>query len=236
MPQQLAHRQITKEFASALLSTGSVATSLAIGVTTTQAAWTLTPAPWFGDLRIIAAGALCLAVAAGTESLLEIILVPLRRSLWPTSTTTPVTAVTPTPPVAETQEEGLAQITAATEADSAHRAAIASWTLDHGALFNSEDRWRGYATGEATFYIAPGVVLHYRLAGGHLSEPEFTLLTGNADDPVDVVTVRDVLQYLINQRKAAAHARVALAKEVPEAVDGLTASMRSDAAADEPAF
>lgn len=231
MPQP-PQRRITKEFAGALLSTGSVATSLAIGVAAVHAAWTLAPTNWFGDLRIIVAGALCVAVAAGTESLLGIILDPLRRRLWAASTSTAVRAVRPTPPVAETQEEGLAQITAATETDSAHRAAIASWSLDHGALFNSEDRWRGYANGEATFYVAPGVVLHYRLEDGRLALPEFTLLTSDADDPVDVLTVRDVLQYLVSRKKAAPQAQAALAEEA----SALPVSMRFEATASETTF
>ncbi|MFF4249446.1 hypothetical protein ACFYY2_34025 [Streptomyces sp. NPDC001822] len=235
MPQP-TQRRITKEFADALLSTGSVATSLVIGVAAVHAAWILAPANWFGDLRIIVAGALCVAVAAGAESILGIVLDPLRCRLWATSTTTAVRAVRPTPPVAETQEEGLAQITAATEADSAHRAAIASWSLDHGALFSSEDRWRGYANGESTFYVAPGVVLHYRLADGRLAQPEFTLLTGDADGPVDVLTVRDVLQYLISQKKAEAPARAALAGEAPEERSALPVSMPSEATASELAF
>ncbi|MEU9529726.1 hypothetical protein AB0D58_30635 [Streptomyces sp. NPDC048210] len=229
-------RRITKEFAAALLSTGSVATSLVIGVAAVHAAWTLAPANWFGDLRIIVAGALCVAVAAGTESLLGILLDPLRRRLWSASPTTAVRAVRPTPPVAETQEEGLAQITAATESDSAHRAAIASWSLDHGALFSSEERWRGYANGEATFYVGPGVVLHYRLTDGRLAQPEFTLLTGDTDDPVDVLTVRDVLQYLISQKKAEAQARTALGEEAREEASALPVSVHSEATANEPTF
>ncbi|MFJ8870765.1 hypothetical protein ACIRD6_34080 [Streptomyces sp. NPDC102473] len=234
MPQP-PQRRITKEFAAALLSTGSVSTSLVIGVGAVHAAWTLAPAHLFGDLRIIVAGALCVAVAAGTESLLGILLDPLRRRLWSAGSTAAVRGARPTPSAAETQDEGLAQITAATEADSAHRAAIASWSLDHGALFSSEERWRGYANGEATFYVAPGVVLHYRLTDGRLAQPEFTLLTGDADDPVGVLTVRDVLQYLISQKKAELQAQAALAKEATEE-GARPVSMHSEVTANEPAF
>ena len=108
--------------------------------------------------------------------------------------------------------------------------------MDHGALLNSEDRWRGYANGEATFYVAPGAVLHYRLTDGRHPEPEFTLLTSEADDPVDVLTVRDVLQHLISQKKAAIQARAALAKKAPEEASALPVSTHSEATANETAF
>ncbi|WP_331730629.1 hypothetical protein [Streptomyces sp. NBC_01174] len=209
MPQP-PQRQITKEFASALLSTGSVATSLVIGVAAVHAAWILTPAHWFGDLRIIVAGALCVAVAAGAESLLGIILDPLRRRLWSASTTAAVRAARPAPPVAKTQEEGLAQLTAATIADAAHRAAIASWSVDHGSFLNSENRWRGYPNGDAAFYLAPGAVLHCQFTQDH-NVPEFTLLTNEADAPVEVSTIRQVLDHLVSQKRS--QARAALAKE-----------------------
>ncbi|WP_329046647.1 hypothetical protein [Streptomyces sp. NBC_01422] len=215
MPRSLQHR-ITRQFAGVLLDTSSIATSLAIGVAAAQAAWTFTPDHWFGDLRIIAAGALCVAVTAGTESLLTIILGPLRSTLWVSPTAATADPFTSAPPVAETSEEGMAQLTAATIADAAHRAAIASWSVDHGAFLNSKERWRGYANGDATFYLAPGAILHCQFAPDH-NLPKFTLLTSKADFPVKVSTIRQVLDHLVSHKREEAQANTPPAAQAPEA-------------------
>ncbi|MER5556363.1 hypothetical protein ABT001_32700 [Streptomyces sp. NPDC002793] len=227
----LLQRQITKRFAGALLDTGSIATSLAIGVTATQAAWVFTPDHWFGELRIIAAGALCVTVTAGTESLLTITLGPLRGFLRDSPTAPAAYPFKPAPPAAETSEEGVAQLTAATIADAAHHAAIASFSVDHGAFLNSKDRWRGYANGDATFYLAPGAVLHCQFTQDH-GLPVFTLLTSEADAPVGVTTIRQVLDHLVSQKKAKTLTQAALAKETttPPTAQGPEATVT------EPAF
>ncbi|MGP3637826.1 hypothetical protein ACTU45_31600 [Streptomyces sp. 24-1644] len=220
MPQP-PQQQITKQFASVLLDTGSVATSLAIGLTAAHATWDTLH--WSGDLRIIAAGALVITLGAASESVLSIILAPVRRSLW--SSPSSRTAGEPTQAAAETSEEGLAQVTAAAVADAAHRASSASYALDHGAIFTAAERWRGYASGDATFYLSPGTVLHCQFTQERHPRAEFTLLTSEAYDPVEIRTVRDVLQYLTAQARAK-NTRATTAEASPARTEVLTDEAR----------
>ncbi|RPK70677.1 MULTISPECIES: hypothetical protein [Streptomyces] len=191
----LPKRPLTGQLTEAALDTGSLATSLTVGVATAYAAWdTLTS---FGDLRIIAAGAVCVITAATAESLLGIVLRPVRRSLW--DSTRPVLAAKALPPVAATADECHTQIAAAAAVDAAHRAANMSHIVDHGQLLNHPDRWHGYEDGDATFYLAPGVILHFSYRQDPYSRAEFTLLTSDGDEQLEIRAISDVHRHLTSR-------------------------------------
>ncbi|MFE9913043.1 hypothetical protein [Streptomyces clavifer] len=194
----LPKRPLTGQFADAALDTASLATSLTVGVATAYTAWdTLTPAHWFGDLRIIAAAAVCVITTATAESLLGIVLRPVRRSLW--DSTRPVLAVKALPPIAATADECRTQIADAAAVDAAHRAANMSHTIDHGQLLNHPDRWHGYEDGDATFYLAPGVILHFAYRQTPYSRGEFTLLTSDGDEQLEIRAISDVHRHLTSR-------------------------------------
>ena len=89
--------------------------------------------------------------------------------------------------------------------DAAERAATHAWVLDQGDDFlRASARWRGYPDGTATFYLAPGAVLHYRSTpADYGTDKEFTLLTSDADAPVRVTTLLQLHQVLAD--RAAGH-------------------------------
>src|SRR5690606_31084518 len=90
-------------------------------------------------------------------------------------------------------------VTAATKDDAAARAAWAAWCrIDQGEdCRRGENRWRAYQDGEAPFYRAPAVWLHYgseKTMHGH-SEPCFTLLTRGSDQPVAGTGMNQIRQH-----------------------------------------
>ncbi len=103
------------------------------------------------------------------------------------------------------------QVVVATEEDAARRAASAAFRIDDGDNFLcSQDRWRGYEDGEASFYLAPGVVLHHRADRGEYKH-HFTLLTGDGEQPVAITGMEQIRHHLA--------ARAAGLPAVPATVD-----------------
>ncbi|MFE7675824.1 hypothetical protein ACFU5N_26915 [Streptomyces albidoflavus] len=170
----------------------------AIGV---WAGYTYSPDTWSGDWRLAFAGGIAVVAAVAVNSVAELFLTPLRRLLTKARRTAqPTTTRRRTAPDAPaTLSEGLAQAAVATEGDAASRAASAAWRIDQGEGFlRDEDRWRGYEDGEASFFLAPGVWLHYRSTKnefGHRN-PEFVLLTGDGDHPVPITNVQEIRHQL----------------------------------------
>ena len=148
----------------------------------------LTPETWSGDTRLTIAGIAAITVALALDELSENFLAPLRRRLGPRATA----------PLSLT--ESLAQVTTAVEEDAALRAASATYHLDHsGSFLDRESRWQGYEDGAATYYLAPGVVLHYRTEKrGRLEMPQFSLLTGD-DRARPVEHVKEIHSYLLTR-------------------------------------
>ncbi|WP_075694104.1 hypothetical protein [Streptomyces acidiscabies] len=163
------------------------------------AGYTYSPDTWSGDWRLALAGAVAVVAAVAVNSLADLFLTPLRRLLTKARSTRPQTTTRTAPAAPTTLDEGLAQVTAATEDDAANRAASAAWRIDQGENFlRDEDRWRGYEDGEASFFLAPGVWLHYRSDKdkyGH-SEHHFTLLTGDGDEPVAITSIDQIRHHL----------------------------------------
>ncbi|WP_329169428.1 hypothetical protein OG709_35820 (plasmid) [Streptomyces sp. NBC_01267] len=205
-------RQQTITLASAAIEGASMAAALIGGAGGAYLGYQVSPTTWSGDVRILAAGAIAVVGAVAIDGLAETLaLTSLRRMLM--NLRTAVTSTRPKAPApAATLGEALDQVVTATEEDAAHRAANASFRIDDGDKFlRNEDRWRGYEDGEASFYLAPGVVLHYR---GEKDEyrHHFTLLTGDSEQPVAVTGMEEIRHHLA--------ARAAGLPAVPVTADG----------------
>ncbi|MFE4177156.1 hypothetical protein ACFRR7_34835 [Streptomyces sp. NPDC056909] len=176
-------RQTVSTVASSMVEGASMAAALIGGAVGAYISYQLAPASWTGDVRILAAGAAAVVGAVAVDGLAELVLTPLRRltrKTGPAARTTRPSAPAP----ADTLGEALVQVAVATEDDAAERAAIAAYSVDMSdAFLRDETRWRGYEDGEATFYLAPGVMLHHRCAQGQYGpRHEFTLLSSDGDE------------------------------------------------------
>ncbi|MFK8851774.1 hypothetical protein [Streptomyces sp. Ac-502] len=153
-----------------------------------------------GDWRLAFAGGVAVVAAVAVGGMADLVLAPLRQLLNKArNTTRPQVGGHTASGAPATLEEGLAQVAAATEADAATRAASAAWHIDQSENFlRDEDRWRGYEDGEATYYLAPGIWLHYRSETHSYgtTEPRFTLLTGDSEQPVTVIGMAQIRQLL----------------------------------------
>ncbi|MEU7158884.1 hypothetical protein [Streptomyces chrestomyceticus] len=179
------------------LDTGTVVIGGAIGA---WAGYTYSPGTWAGDWRLAFAGGAAVVAAVAVNGLADLFLTPLRQLLNKArNATRPQVGGHTAPGAPATLEEGLAQVAAATEADAASRAASAAWHIDQSEGFlRDEDRWRGYEDGEASYFLAPGVWLHYRSETNRYgnAEPSFTLLTGDADQPVPLTGMAQLRHHL----------------------------------------
>ncbi|GAA2264692.1 hypothetical protein GCM10010232_66050 [Streptomyces amakusaensis] len=188
-------RQTAKTIATSAIECGGMASMLTGGAIGAYLGHHLTPT-WSHEPRILLAGATAVIGAITTDTLTELALAPLRRLL---RTRAPLSSTRPSAPVpAVTLDEALAQVVTATENDAAHRAATAAFRIDESAGFlQDENRWRGYEDGEASFYLAPGVVLHHRgEQGTYVREHRFTLLTGDSEEPVTITGIEEIRHHL----------------------------------------
>ncbi|MFJ3630350.1 hypothetical protein ACIPQ3_30100 [Streptomyces albidoflavus] len=164
------------------------------------AGYTYSPDTWSGDWRLAFAGGVAVVAAVAVNSLAELFLTPLRRLLTKArSTAQPTTRRNTAPAAPATLSEGLAQVATATENDAASRAASDAWELDQGDGFlRTEDRWRGYEDATASFFLAPGVWLHYCTKKNEYGRnaAHFTLLTGDGDQPVPITRMEQIRHRL----------------------------------------
>ncbi|MEU9418418.1 hypothetical protein [Streptomyces sp. NPDC048272] len=185
-------RQTATTVANTMIEGASTASALIGGAGGAYIGYQLAPASWSEGARLAFAGAAAVVGAIAVDGLAELLLAPLRRLMR----RSPL-SVTRAP--ANTLSEALSQAVAATEDDAANRAASASFRIDHGDNFlRNEDRWRGYESGEASFYLAPGVWLHYRSDKDKhgYGDPRFTLLTGDGEQPVVITGVEQIRHHL----------------------------------------
>ncbi|WP_331747483.1 hypothetical protein OG365_40685 (plasmid) [Streptomyces sp. NBC_00853] len=211
-------RQTTTTVANTMIEGASTASALIGGAGGAYIGYQLAPASWSEGARLAFAGAAAVVGAIAVDGLAELLLAPLRRLMR----RTPL-SVTRAPAPANTLDEALAQVVAATEDDAANRAASASIRIDHGDNFlRNEDRWRGYENGEASFYLAPGVWLHYRSDKDKhgYGDPRFMLLTGDGEQPVVVTGVEQIRHHLA--------ARAAGLPAVPATVETKDADRHKD--------
>ncbi|MFH8379093.1 hypothetical protein ACH4A7_36965 [Streptomyces cyaneofuscatus] len=174
---------------SGILDVACFAASLAVGVVAADAALATVISPArFGDLRPMAAVALFLLVALVAEGV-------LRRTLLEILSAAPVTAparqsalsAPRMPP--STSKDALAEIAAAAAKNSAIRAAARAFLIDESGYLRLPYRWRGYPAGDATFYLAPGAVLHFRPGLDGTDRPTYTVHTSTSAGSTTVHSV-----------------------------------------------
>jgi hypothetical protein len=197
-------RQTVTTVAHSMIESASMAAALMGGVAGAFVGYQLAPTVWSDESRILLAGAAAVVGAVAIDGLAELVLVPMRRLMRTKYGTSRTSLLTPAPAPADTLDQALAQVAVATEDDAANRAATASWRIDKGDSFLRDvDRWRGYEDGEASYYLAPGVWLHHRTDQGKYgdTEPTFTLLTGDGEQPV-VITALEQIRHQLAARTA----------------------------------
>ncbi|MFJ9412459.1 hypothetical protein [Streptomyces sp. NPDC101393] len=155
--------------------------------------YTCYPDTWSGDWRLAATGAIAVIAAVAISDVADLILTPVRRLL------AQARGAQPRVQAANTLEEGLEQVVDATENDAASRAASDAWGIDQGDGFlRTEDRWRGYEDATASFFLAPGVWLHYCTEKNEYGRDaaRFTLLTGDSEAPVTITGMEQIRHHL----------------------------------------
>ncbi|MEU9298549.1 hypothetical protein [Streptomyces sp. NPDC048266] len=189
----------------ALLDGTDMITMLAGAVSGAVAGYTYYPATYDADLRLAATGAVALGGVFLFTTVADAVLTPLRRR-FAQADVAEMRAVAEAR-VAEARgvaapsglSEALDQVAAAAEDDATRRAAQAAYRIDlSDQLLSNPSRWRGYTSGEATYYLAPGTVLHYSREENERGTPKhrYTLLTADDPTPVPVTNIRDILDDL----------------------------------------
>ncbi|MFI8287429.1 hypothetical protein ACIF84_30825 [Streptomyces albidoflavus] len=176
----------------------------------------LSPETWSGDARVAIAGIAACAWCAAFTDLSESFLAWLRRRLglrtgWPTDAPTAptlaenldptATAVKTDAPTAPSLAESVDLAATAVKDDAAIRAASAAWHIDHSCGFlDHASQWQGHEDGTATYYLAPGILLHHHTEKNSrgLAMPHFTLLTGD-DRELPVAHVKEIHAYLLTR-------------------------------------
>ncbi|MFB7938023.1 hypothetical protein [Streptomyces sp. NPDC056049] len=196
----------------ALLDGADMVIMLAGAVSGAAVGYTYYPATLDADLRLAAAGAIGLGGTFLFATVGDALLAPVRRRFAQADIAEARGAAVPSD-----LGEALGQIGAAAETDAAHRAAQAAYRIDLSkSLLSNPERWRGYTTGEATFYLAPGAVLHHRREEDEYGVPQhhYVLLTAEDPTPVPITNVQQIHEDL------ALHARktTEAAETVPSTV------------------
>ncbi|MEV6461463.1 hypothetical protein [Streptomyces albidoflavus] len=159
------------------------------------AGFDLSPETWPSDARVAIAGIAACTVCAASADLSEPALTWLRRRLG-LRTGRPTDA-----PTAPSLDESVDLAATAVKDDAVIRAASAAWHLDHSYGFlDHASQWQGHEDGTATYYLAPGILLHHRTErnGRGLAMPHFTLLTGD-DRELPVDHVKEIHAYLLTR-------------------------------------
>ncbi|MFH0246154.1 hypothetical protein ACGRHY_27900 [Streptomyces sp. HK10] len=190
-------RRAALTVADSAIEGADMATVLAGGAIGAWTGYTYYPETWSSDWRLVATGAIAVIGAITVNGLTDLIFAPLRRLLAKANSTARSASAHSASQVPATLDEGLAQVIRATEDDAARRAASAAFRIGQGGFLQDEGRWRGYENGEASFYLAPGVWLHYRAEQGQYSrEHSFTLLTGDGDQPVAITGIDQIRHHI----------------------------------------
>lgn len=199
-------RAFVRRSIQALLDGADMVTMLAGAVSGAVAGYTYYPATFDADLRLAATGAVALGGTFLFTTVADVVLAPLRRRFAQADVADMRAAAQAR--AAEARgvavpsglSEAVDQVAAAAEDDAARRAAQAAYRIDLSEqLLSNPGRWRGYTNGEATYYLAPGTVLHYSREENErgIVEHRYTLLTADDSTPVPVTNVRDLLEDLV---------------------------------------
>ncbi|MFJ3817795.1 hypothetical protein [Streptomyces sp. NPDC090056] len=204
-------RPFVRRTTAALTDAADAVTMLAGAATGAWAGYTYVPAGLDTVLHLPFTGAAALAGAFAVNAAADLALAPARRFAQniPAHAHTQEQGVVP-----GDLDEALGQIAVATEDDAARRAAQAAYRIDLSkGLLSNAARWRGYTTGEATFYLAPGAVLHH-----HREEDQYgvllhhyLLLTAEDPTPVPITNVAQLHEDLASRLPETARAVNAVA-------------------------
>ncbi|MGA5873911.1 hypothetical protein [Streptomyces cinereoruber] len=199
---------LVRRTAAALTDAADAVTMLAGAATGAWAGYTYAPAGLDAALHLPFTGAAALAGAFAVNAAADLILAPARRYAQNL------------PAYAYGQEHGavpgdldeaLGQVTVATEDDAARRAAQAAYRIDLSkSLLSNADRWRGYTNGDATFYLAPGTVLHHHREEDQYGvlQHHYLLLTVEDPTPVPITNIGQLHHELTLHARETAEATV----------------------------
>ncbi|MEV7675873.1 hypothetical protein [Streptomyces sp. NPDC088752] len=185
--------------AAALTDAADAVTLVAGAATGAWAGYTYVPTNLDTALHLPFTGAAALAGAFAVNAAADLLLTPAHRFAHGI------------PAYAYDQEHGavpgdldeaLDQVAVATEDDAARRAAQAAYRIDLSkSLLSNTARWRGYTTGEATFYLAPGAVLHHHQEEDQYGvlQHHYLLLTAEDPTPVPITNVAQLHEDFISR-------------------------------------
>ncbi|MFE5513986.1 hypothetical protein ACFQ9J_25980 [Streptomyces sp. NPDC056529] len=208
-------RTFVRRTAAALTDAADAVTLVAGAATGAWAGYTYVPAGLDAALHLPFTGAAALVGAFAVNAAADLLLAPARRFAQGI------------PAYAYDQEHGavpggldeaLGQVAMATEDDAARRAAQAAFRVDLSkGLLSNFGRWRGYTTGEATFYLAPGAVLHHHREEDQYGvlQHHYLLLTVDDPTPVPATNVQQLHHELALRTRETAEAAV---EAMPSAV------------------
>jgi hypothetical protein len=190
--------------AAALTDAADAVTLVAGAATGAWAGYTYIPAGLDAVLHLPFTGAAALAGAFAVNAAADLVLAPARRFAQgiPAYAYAEEHGVVP-----GDLDEALGQVAVATEADAARRAAQAAYRIDLSkSLLSDVERWRGYTTGDATFYLAPGAVLHHSREEDQYGVPQhrYVLLTSEGPTPVPITNIQQLHHELTVRAQATA--------------------------------
>ncbi|MFJ3505027.1 hypothetical protein [Streptomyces sp. NPDC090135] len=185
-------RTLVRRTAAALTDAADAVTLVAGAATGAWAGYTYVPAGLDAALHLPFTGAAALVGAFAVNAATDLLLAPARRfaQVIPAHAHAENHGIVP-----DGLDEALGQVAVATEDDAARRAAQSAWRVDLSkGLLSNAARWRGYTTGDASYYLAPGAVLHHHLAEDQYGvlQHHYTLLTAEDPTPVPITNIGQV--------------------------------------------
>ncbi|MFE0776764.1 hypothetical protein [Streptomyces sp. NPDC058861] len=178
--------------AAALTEAADAVTLVAGAATGAWAGYTYVPAGLDAALHLPFTGAAALVGAFAVNAAADLALAPARRFAQGIPAYAHVEEHGAVP---GDLDEALGQVAVATEDDAARRAAQGAFRIDLSkGLLSNFGRWRGYTTGGASYYLAPGAVLHHHLAEDQYGvlQHHYTLLTAEDPAPVPITNIGQV--------------------------------------------
>ncbi|MFC8793342.1 hypothetical protein [Streptomyces cinereoruber] len=185
-------RTFVRRTAAALTDAADAVTLVAGAATGAWAGYTYVPAGLDAVLHLPFTGAAALAGAFAVNAAADLILAPARRyaQSLPAYAHAENHGIVP-----DGLDEALDQVAVATEDDAARRAAQGAFRIDLSKdLLSNAERWRGYTTGDASYYLAPGAVLHHHREEDQYGvlQHHYTLLTAEDPAPVPITNIGQV--------------------------------------------
>ncbi|MFC7979813.1 hypothetical protein ACFUT3_31835 [Streptomyces cinereoruber] len=178
---------LVRRTAAALTEAADAVTLVAGAATGAWAGYTYVPAGLDAALHLPFTGAAALAGAFAVNAAADLLLAPARRFAQGLPAYGQEHGAVP-----DGLDEALGQVAVATEDDAARRAAQAAYRIDLSkSLLSNAERWRGYTTGDATFYLAPGMVLHHHREEDQYGvlQHHYLLLTAEGPTPVPITNI-----------------------------------------------